>query len=305
MSLTIDTLFSATGYCVVRPIAALAFGAERAMLLDRLYQLIHEPPNDVDIKDERGKRYVRISATWLRRRRSFWFWQKRNINKHLGELTKAGMLVRLSPDKSSPDRRQWTTLDNAKIEAYAKAQILRAIKEEGDFEIAQAMRNALRMHGHSSARVGHSHSRDGGHSSARLQQKEKEESSTTKGQAIIAHKPLFEALASLCVLEPKLSGKEIAEATGRLAEVNATPEQVAAFKAWWESDPWKMSHTPTPTLKQVQDNWQKAQKNIKPAPIDPAKVTWRTNGKQAPATKPTSNPNVRIAKNGVQVWVGE
>lgn len=182
MIISIDTLFSATGYCVVRPIAVVAFGTERAMLLDKLYQLLHEPPADVDMMERGGRRYIRISAQWLRLRRSFWFWKPRNIQKHIAALVKARIIIQLPPEKG-PDRRKWTALDNAKIEALAKEKLLKAIDEEGDFEIQTAMRTVVRMHAHSGAGHAHSRNREGAHSSAHLQYKEKRKHVHTHARA--------------------------------------------------------------------------------------------------------------------------
>lgn len=304
MTITLDTLFSATGYCVVRPIAVVAFGTERAMLLDKLYQLLHEPPNDVEVKMQGGRRHIRISAQWLRKRRSFWFWKPRNIQTHISLLVKDKLIIQLPPEKNSPDRRRWTALDEAKLVAYARERMIRYIEEERDFVIQDTMRNALRMHAQSAAGHAQSRSSDHAQSTAHLQYKETRNIVPKEAQPEIRN-PLFDAIAELCVLDQELNGKEIALVADALQRIEATPEKINTFKAWWESDEWRMDHTPTPTLKQLTRDWKKAMEGIKPKPkaSQTKNAKPSANGKHLPG-KPTDDPNIRVTKNGVRVWVG-
>lgn len=106
--------------------------------------------------------------------------------------------------------------------------------------------------------------------------------------------PHFDAIAMLCELNPQLQGSRIAKASHALKRAGATVEQIAGFKAWWLSDDWRRGHRPVPTPEQVLAGWEQARR-YKPG----------ANGNghaQASTLKPTSDPHIYTAKNGVQVW---
>lgn len=70
--------------------------------------------------------------------------------------------------------------------------------------------------------------------------------------------PLFDALAELCKLDPKLKGSMIARTANNLRKVSATPEQVTRFGEWWRLWDWRGTRGQPPTPPQVETEWRKA-----------------------------------------------
>jgi len=72
--------------------------------------------------------------------------------------------------------------------------------------------------------------------------------------AALPEKPLseqqqmFGAIAEVCRLDPKLKAGMIAKNASALLKASYRPEDVLAFRGWWESDPWRMKNVPVPSL---------------------------------------------------------
>ena len=124
---------------------------------------------------------------------------------------------------------------------------------------------------------------------------------------------LFDAVAELCVMDARLNGSRIAKTSNALRRIDATVEQIGTFKVWWDADDWRRAHTPIPTPEQITSNWLKAIQGVLPDGVNGNGLALnpRVGGGQTARQalvlpgRPTDNPNVRTARNGVQVWVGE
>lgn len=80
--------------------------------------------------------------------------------------------------------------------------------------------------------------------------------------------PLFDAVATLSVMNPALCGSRIAKAANALRKVDATPAQVSEFRTWWLSDTWRASNTPVPSPEQILANWEKARQGVAQKPAN-------------------------------------
>lgn len=80
--------------------------------------------------------------------------------------------------------------------------------------------------------------------------------------------PLFDAVATLSVMNPALCGSRIAKAANALRKVDATPAQVSEFRTWWLSDNWRASNTPVPSPEQILANWEKARQGVAQKPAN-------------------------------------
>lgn len=67
---------------------------------------------------------------------------------------------------------------------------------------------------------------------------------------------MFGAIASTCELDQTLKRGQIAKTASSLLTAGYTPEQVTGFKAWWQSDAWRMEHTPVPSITKLTDMLQ-------------------------------------------------
>ena len=71
-----------------------------------------------------------------------------------------------------------------------------------------------------------------------------------------AQADMFGAICETCELDPKLKKGMIAKTAQTLLQAGYTPEQVRAFKEWWQSDAWRLEHTPVPSVAKLTDKLQ-------------------------------------------------
>lgn len=96
----------------------------------------------------------------------------------------------------------------------------------------------------------------------------KPEKKPEKGAPPRQRDPLFDAVATLSVMNPALCGSRIAKAANALRKVDATPAQVSEFRTWWLSDNWRASNTPVPSPEQILANWEKARQGVAQKPAN-------------------------------------
>lgn len=60
--------------------------------------------------------------------------------------------------------------------------------------------------------------------------------------------PLFDAIASVCQVDPQTAGASIGKVVSTLRKANYTPEEVQSFGAWWWADSWRAKNGNPPSL---------------------------------------------------------
>lgn len=86
----------------------------------------------------------------------------------------------------------------------------------------------------------------------------------SNGKHLSPQQEMFGAIAEACELDATLRRGQISKNAKLLIDSGYTPAQVRGFKAWWQSDPWRMEHTPTPSLNQLLDKINQAPKPPEP-----------------------------------------
>lgn len=96
-----------------------------------------------------------------------------------------------------------------------------------------------------------------------------------------AQAEMFGAICETCELNTRVNPGRIGKVAKTLLDAGYTPEQVRGFKAWWQSDAWRMEHTPVPSTAALTEKLEQFRNSIgKPRVIPATNGNGYSNGKQ-------------------------
>jgi len=102
---------------------------------------------------------------------------------------------------------------------------------------------------------------------------------------------MFAAICETCELSPRVNPSKTGGHAKTLLRAGYTPEQVRGFKAWWQSDQWRLEHTPVPTVAKMIEKMEQFKNSIgKPRPIPAANGNgYHANGVPSKVDKTLAN----------------
>lgn len=94
-----------------------------------------------------------------------------------------------------------------------------------------------------------------------------------------AQQDMFGAICETCELNPKVNPGRIAKLAETLLSAEYTPEQVRGFKEWWQSDAWRLEHTPVPTMVKLAEQLEQFRNGIGKPRVTTTNGAGYTNGR--------------------------